>query len=244
MIDGVVIPPDFRSPEGNPDVTKSQRFPQMFHRQQRDQRGGVFGINMAGRLPLGNPKGMPMNTDRRSDKRIKHLAFAAAIFCVISGCDDNAIEDKIVLTFAPNSTPVKVDTFCDNGGCSGEEKLTVRVEFDDDAYVAEDTEVAFEQYRIDYQLDEVSRDIPYFASPIRASLVPDDTTTVAVSASGKTQRTFVYKAVGDKVVKGTAYLTLAGYDDDDEVVMIEKSFDISFGDYVTDADDTIRSSEP
>jgi hypothetical protein len=155
------------------------------------------------------------------------------------GCDTTATEDQMVLTFAPYSTPVTVDVKCENGGCSGEERISAKVAFDPDTYVPEGTRVEFEQYRVEYDLADVEDEVPYFANPLDLVVLPEETTAFYVYAAGQTQRDFVREAVGLETVRGTALLTLAGYDNQDEQVFLEKEFDISFGDFraLTDGSD-------
>jgi hypothetical protein len=156
---------------------------------------------------------------------------------LLGSCDSGSIEDQLVLTFAPYSTPVTVDTNCENGGCSMEDRITAMLAFDPDTYVSEETRVEFEQYRVDeYDIDEIEDEIPYFASPLDVVVLPDQTTTFYVYAAGQTQRDFVREAVGTEPAQGTALLTLAGYDDMNEQVFLEKSFDISFGDFRVNED--------
>lgn len=159
--------------------------------------------------------------------------FLAGILALglLSSCDSGSIGDQLVLTFAPYSTPVTVDTNCENGGCSMEERITATLAFDTDTYVSEETRVEIEQYRVEYDIDEIEDEIPYFASPLDVVVLPDQTTTFYVYAAGQTQREFVREAVGTEPAQGSALLTLAGYDDLNEQVFLEKSFDISFGDF-------------
>jgi hypothetical protein len=159
------------------------------------------------------------------------------------GCDSGSIADQLVLTFAPYSTPVTVDTNCENGGCSMEDRITAMVAFDPDSYVPEGTRVEFEQYRVEYDIGEIEDEIPYFASPLDVLVLPDETTTFYLYAAAQTQRDFVREAVGSSPAQGTALLTLAGYDDADEQVFLEKGFDISFGDFRVPADASDGSTE-
>jgi hypothetical protein len=166
----------------------------------------------------------------------------SALLCGVSavgllwGCSSSATEDLMKVTFAPYSTPVTVDTSCENSGCADWNRVAVTVEFDSDSYVAEDTQVDLEQYRIEYDLSDIEDEVPYFASPLEVSVVPDETTTFYVYVAGQTQRDFVRKAAGGKPVHGLALLTLAGYDQQDEQVFLEKGFDIEFADYLETGD--------
>jgi hypothetical protein len=184
---------------------------------------------------------MRINTYSVSHQEIARIALAAAIISVFGGCNNSSTEDLLVVSFAPYSSPVKIDTVCEDGECASKEKLTVRITFDDDSYVPEDTEASFKQYRVDYEISAISREIPYFASPISVHVTPEHTTTVAVQPVGETQRTFVYETVGDQAVAGTAILILAGYDDQNEIVMVEKSFDISFGTFSDHNSDAVST---
>jgi hypothetical protein len=161
---------------------------------------------------------------------------AVALISLLWGCDTGTLEDRLVLTFAPYSTPVNVDTDCGNGGCGGQERIAATLGFDRDSYVAEDTRVQFEQYRVEYDLPDIEPDVPYFASPLDLVVTPAETTTFYFYAAGQTQRDFVREAAGGEPAQGTARLTLAGYDDQDEQVFLEKGFDISFADFRASAE--------
>jgi hypothetical protein len=167
---------------------------------------------------------------------IKQLARATAVVLGMIACDSDAVDNKLGVTLVPYSTPVKVDTFCDNGGCVGKKELTGDVSFNTNSYVAEGTTVEFQQYRVDYVLTDIAKEVPFFAAPIEFSVSPKQTGNFTILAAGRAQRTFVYKAVGTKRIEGKATLTMAGYDNHEKQVFIDKQFDISFGDfYVNDS---------
>lgn len=175
---------------------------------------------------------------------MKQLARATVILSLMIGCDSEATEDKLEVSFVPYSTPVKVDTFCDNGGCTGEKGVVGKVSFDTDKFVAKATEVEFHKYRVDYDLSNFNKKTPYFADDIDFTVSSDQTGSFTVSAAGQTQRIFIYNAVGGKRINGTATLTFAGYDNDGEQVLLEKPFDISFGDFYVSGEDADGSTNP
>jgi hypothetical protein len=162
---------------------------------------------------------------------MRRLVFEAAIVFALAGCAPDSIEKHLSLTFAPYSEPVKIDTNCDNGGCSEDEDITARLAFDSDSTLAEETAVEIEQYQVEYTLTGLSEPVHYFAAPLSLTVTLDKDGTFSFCPAGYAQREAIYQAVGNKTVSGEATLRLAGYDDQNEVVIIEKHFEISFGDF-------------
>jgi hypothetical protein len=151
---------------------------------------------------------------------------------LVAGCGPDPIEEVLTLDVPPYSIPVEIDSFCNNGGCTGQDDLTIILSFKDDAYLAEDAQVEFLQYRVDYQLNEIEEEIPYFAALATVIVYPGSTTSLSIATAGYAQRNFIHDRVGEETVKGTAHLTLAGFDHVEELVLFDAVFAVKFGDFV------------
>jgi hypothetical protein len=169
----------------------------------------------------------------KGDSVMRQRLFEAATILVLAGCAPSSTEKELSLTFAPYSSPVKVDTNCDKGGCSEDKQITARLAFDTNNILPQGTSAEIEQYRVEYDLTGLSESVQYFAAPLSVTVTPDQDATFSFRPAGNAQREALYQAVGDKTVNGTATLQLAGYDDHNDVVIIEKDFKISFGDFST-----------
>jgi len=60
-----------------------------------------------------------------------------------------------------------------------------------------------------------------------------ETVSFNISAAGEAQRSFV-GARTDEPVSGVATLTLAGYDHQNEIVLVTADFEVVFGDFTTE----------
>jgi hypothetical protein len=143
---------------------------------------------------------------------------------VAGGCEGRSLEDDLRMTVTGDAAPVVVDLACDGCGTWVE----VEVYFDPDAYVAEDDEVVIEQYRIDYELDRVDEQPPFLAGQTEQHVWADDRASFLLSLAGSAQIEHVREHSGGDAVEGRATLTVAGYDDQDEQVFVEKALAIRF----------------
>jgi hypothetical protein len=162
---------------------------------------------------------------------VRYFQVFIIFFALMIGCDDNSLEDKLLIDVEPANTIVAVDSACAAEGCFAIEELGFTVSFDAEEYIPSGSEVTFSQYRIDYDFADSNLEIPFFAAALDLEVSVQYPGTAVVYAAGSSQRNYVYHAVGGKQVKGTALLTLAGYDSEDMLVVVETSFEISFGDF-------------
>lgn len=129
--------------------------------------------------------------------------------------------------------PVRVDTVCDNGGCDGLEQLDATLTFDQQAFVSGTAQVEILQYRVDYALNGLTDQPPYYAGRTDVLCDVGASQDFNVRAAGQAQRDWVYARYLGQQVDGHATLTLAGYDELNNQVEVSADFDISFGDFVT-----------
>ena len=123
---------------------------------------------------------------------------------------------------------VDVDTRCENGGCDSLEQVEASVSID--AHGHADAAIEILQYRVDYDLVGVAEQVPYYASETNLTVSADTAATLTVNAAGERQREWIIARFGFDQLQGTATLTLAGYDQDDNVKQAEAEFAIRFGD--------------
>lgn len=148
------------------------------------------------------------------------------------GCS-GAVELDVGLASGASGAPVQVDTRCDNGGCESGDRVDLVVGIRNDDQPAATVEV--QQYRVSYDLPDVAPEVvPYFAAELEVSIVAGSPATLSVKAVGQRQREWILSRAGYDQIDGTATVTLAGYDQDDEVVEAQVDFAIAFGDFVTD----------
>lgn len=157
---------------------------------------------------------------------------------VTAACGPSATEDALAITFGSGAgaPPVQVDVDCLNGGCESIEELAGELTYSDEEATAVDAEVEILQYRIDYALaaphDDV--DLPYFAGHVALTVKVGETVGFNVVAAGEKQRQFILARYPDDQLRGTATLTLAGYDQQNEQVFPRADFDIYFDDFVAE----------
>lgn len=123
--------------------------------------------------------------------------------------------------------PVEVDTRCDNGGCDEPVHVEALLSIKGDDHPNATVEIF--QYRVVYDLSGVE-DVPYHAATTNLDVSVTAPATLTAVAASERQRAWVLSEVGYDRVEGTATLELAGYDQDDEVVLAEAEFEILFGD--------------
>jgi len=182
--------------------------------------------------PIGAPEGAAplapactMATQMRAELRVALVALLAA------GCG-SSIDDKVLLSVV--EAPVQIDTLCAGGSCA-DRGLTLRLGFDPEQYTGTTEVIAFEQYRVDYALDDSKLDLPYFAAPAAFELTGAGMTEVVLVPAGRTQRSALPER---ETVEGTGILQLAGYDSRDEPVVVEVDFELRFGALAPAAEET------
>jgi hypothetical protein len=154
-----------------------------------------------------------------------------------TGCQNPDTSSMLSITFGPGefAPPVEVDSNCSNGGCDGLEELEARLTFDQQGFVSGTAQVEILEYRVDYSLYGLDTDKqpPYYAGLTDVLVDVGSTADFNVRAAGTRQRDWVALRYGTEQLDGTGTLTLAGYDQLNNLVHVEADFDISFGDFVT-----------
>jgi hypothetical protein len=159
--------------------------------------------------------------------RALHHSFIAMVIALSgSGCG-GAIELDVSVT--EPATRVEVDTRCDNGGCDVPAQVEVEVSIKNDDQPGATVEIL--QYRVDYDLIDAEGQVPFHAGAARWSVGAGTPATFLVPAAGQRQREEILTLFGYVRVDATGTLTLAGYDQDDEVVTGAAQFAIGFGDF-------------
>jgi len=155
-----------------------------------------------------------------------------------TGCQSPDTSSMLSITYGSGefAPPVEVDTNCDDGGCDGLEQLQATLNFDQQGFVSGTAQVEILQYKVEYGLYDLAADNqpPYYAGVTTVVVNINDSVDFNVRAAGSNQRDWIRARYGDRQLDGTATLTLAGYDQLNQVVQVSSDFDISFGDFVTD----------
>jgi hypothetical protein len=149
------------------------------------------------------------------------------------GCSSTPTEELLSITFGdgPAAPPVEVDTLCGNGGCQTSAELAANLSFEDDGTVGDDAVVEILQYRVDYTMGGFVDEVPYYSGATSVVVAKGASTIFQVRVAGDRQRDFFASRLGSGEVNGEGRLTLAGYDEFDEIVLVFADFDIAFGDF-------------
>lgn len=146
----------------------------------------------------------------------------------VAGCGSDSAAERLLVELDTGGGPVQVDSACAEA-CGGADQIAVTIEYPRKQY-RDDEIVEVLQYRVDYNLAHISRQMPYFAGTVSVGLAPGDSAGVVLTVAGTEQRDYVHAAVGGDPVGGTATLSFAGYDWDDGQFTTESEFDIRFSD--------------
>ena len=151
-----------------------------------------------------------------------------------TGCATGAA-DMLEITLL-DDLPVSVDTVCTDTPCEGD---GVEAELTFDPALGADDEAYFtvEQYRVDYTFVNTGEEAPFYADDLDLEIVVDETMTFSFDAAGSAQRAWVYGLSSGDEEAATAVLTLAGYDQDDQVFEISHEFPVVFEDLSSSSDD-------
>ncbi|MBN2526783.1 MAG: hypothetical protein JXR76_10335 [Deltaproteobacteria bacterium] len=164
---------------------------------------------------------------------MKNLFFVVTVLCgLLAACDDEiSLEDELEVLV--ESETVQLDTICENGGCDTLNAVQFTLALDAANASSENDTVQFLQYRVDYQLPQLKKKIPFFAAPLDIVLSKGDETVFNIQIAGSKQRALVFNQVGGREVNGIARVTLAGYDELDDRVNFEFTFHVALGDFIT-----------
>jgi hypothetical protein len=154
-------------------------------------------------------------------------SFTALLLPFFVGCAD------VDLDITLGASQVEVDTRCETE-CGGSDQLQVDVGISNEG--RRDSAVEIRQYRVDYELLDVQGQVPFYADEMLQEVTVESPATFSVRAAGSIQREWIVKQFGYDRIDGTATLTLAGHDEDDQLVLAEASFAIAFGDFAVAGD--------
>jgi hypothetical protein len=150
--------------------------------------------------------------------------------------------DRLAISFGSGdlAPPVQVDTRCENGGCDEREELEAKLYWDADQSVdATTARVEIRQYMIEIRLlgeNYADEDlVPPYASVTSVFAVPYEDTTFNVKTIGDVQRDIIRDLAPSNPLDGIGTLTLEGYDNRNIQVTVSTQFDMSFYDFVDEA---------
>jgi len=154
--------------------------------------------------------------------RLPHRVLPA-LALVSTGCSA-AATDLVTINLADTDS-VTVDSAC-TGDCV--DTVTLQVDFAEDIAVDLSSQISIEQYKVEYAFDAMTVD--FFADTTTLTLGSGETSYVDVYPASWEQQDQVYAEVGGDAVTGTATLTAAGYDWNDEVFTVSTQFSLTFED--------------
>jgi hypothetical protein len=171
-----------------------------------------------------------------SDRLMRGSAYVAAVFGLVLGACQDASSDILIITFS-NGAAAFVDTQCANGGCDGPDRVAVELAFNEGEEPPEDAEIEILQYRVDYKLnladqgsDEEATAMPFFAAETQTVVTLAQPGLMTIQAAGNRQRDYMVANYGTQQVDAVGTLTVAGFDQRNEIVQVSATFNITFAD--------------
>jgi hypothetical protein len=158
------------------------------------------------------------------------LAFAGAF--VLCGCADRAEFTTMELV---GGVPAQVATAC-AGDCA--QAVTAEISLEASESLPDDAFIEMHQLRVDYALSGIAEEVPFFASELAVTVVAGEASAFTFPAAGENQRSWVIDRFDGEAITGRATVTAIGYDDLNETIEVTAGFDISFGDYASDASES------
>lgn len=160
----------------------------------------------------------------------------------LAGCEQPPIEEQLKLTFTGETL---IDSLCEEDGtCYGSEQINASIEYASSPSLTTGR-VEFLQYRIDYDFSaEGLEDVPpYYANNATILVQSGAIASFSVRAASATQRDWVYGRFGSSRAEATATLSLAGYDNKNEVVIIKGTVPVAFQDLEGNGTTTTTTEE-
>ena len=109
-----------------------------------------------------------------------------------------------------------MDTAC-SATCAGD-AVPVEVTFNESVLVDLTATVQLSEYKVEYKLDGTPAEVPYFAAAsLDQSLAVGDTAVFDIRIAGSVQRASLSSLAAGQPMSGTATLTFAGYDWNDDL---------------------------
>jgi hypothetical protein len=84
------------------------------------------------------------------------------------------------------------------------------------------------QYRIDYEVTGAKLELPYYAEPLALVIKPGEQKALMLNVAGQAQRDKLKAKLGSGTASAKASLQLAGYDWDNQQILIHTDFDVQF----------------
>ena len=149
---------------------------------------------------------------------------AVAITWLFSACSDPGSSDRLTVELA-SLNPIVVRFDCATQCPKSTVALTI--DYPGAAYNPADT-LQLLQYRVDYDLDDVGVQVPYYAEPLSLVVKPNEMQDVMLLAAGDAQRARLARELDATSAIGDARLQLAGFDWDNRHVFIDLDFKVQF----------------
>lgn len=150
--------------------------------------------------------------------------------CVVVGVVGCETPPTIDLLSLSASNGAIIDTVC--APSCDDVPTNVTVAFDFHPLVPGTSTFDIQQYRIDYQVDQLVDEwaVPFYVSPLTVEAPIGEDTVFNLSVGDNTQRDWVLSALGPERVDALATLTVAGYDHLNTVIELSADFTMIFED--------------
>jgi hypothetical protein len=161
---------------------------------------------------------------------------------LLLGCGANPVEKDLSINVGVEASPLRLSTLCEDATCAEVEQVHVQIVFA--AGLPQTEEAELDEYRVDYELDGLKTP-PYYAAKKKLLITPGETASLSLDVFGSAQRSFMIKELGHGTTTGTARLTYAGYDHDNNQILVKTRFEVAVGEIgLTSASGTTLTSPP
>lgn len=158
--------------------------------------------------------------------RSRRVVGAVAVGSLLSAsCSVSAAGPLSLTAKLPSGDSLQIDERC-VPACAGDEKVEVVVKHTTSGAV-QHVDVDLVQYRVDYAVDGVT--VPFYGGKIGLPVAPGQERVMSLVVVGAAQRSAVWQAAASAPVTGSATLTIAGYDGNNEQIFLATTFAVRFG---------------
>ena len=154
------------------------------------------------------------NTMRLLPLALRWRMFAFCALCN-AACNPATVDDDITLSI--NDQPARISLGCSDCPLPA---VSVAMEFEQ-GYGTEEAAVELYQYRVDFDLPEVAKPIPFFAGPIAIQLTSGGHTELRLPLAGSRQLGVLTAEAETLPLDGLATIRFAGYDPRNEPLTLE-----------------------
>jgi hypothetical protein len=132
-----------------------------------------------------------------------------------------------------------VDVACnpEDGVCQGDDVVDAVVDFAAGVSVVTAT-VEFLQYEVSYDFGEGVLTPPEFGSPLQLTIASGTQRNFSLRTAGTEQRQWVAAYFPQTRMEGKGQISLQGYDQKNNIVLVKTRFDVVFDDFVGGGDTT------